>query len=318
MTLTTVIKRSIRKTVHTVPVLAPSRTVKHRRGRKRHETLNASLRRQYLDNLEYLKPNTLEARHLHELQELGCTILEGFFAREVDEIRKAFESELASGANILTGDISTFDHAYRQTLADTLYHIAAAANLVYHPTILKITAAYKQQIPVYYGRAYRTLPMPEPLGSSFLHRDGYGDFTIFVLLEDVGPENGAGVYVRRSHDYNFKSNIPFSFDERHVGDVYRNPDDWLVYGGSAGSVVIADTTGYHKGPVWPTFGDSDNRARDVLHWVAVGLDAPVTEDGSRMKVRLRQETLSAMSPLQKAFLENVDVVHEQANDVAST
>jgi hypothetical protein len=311
MTLPTVIKRSIRKTIHAVPILAPSRTVKHWRGHKHHEEVNAPLRKQYLDQLGLLTLNPEEARHLRELKELGCTILDGFFAKEIGAIKATFESELASGAHILTGEISTFDHAYRQTLADTLYHIPAAANLVYHPTILKITANYKRQIPVYYGRAYRTLPMPEPLGSSFLHRDAYGDFTIFVLLEDVGPKNGAGVYVRRSHDYSFKSNIPYSFDERHVGDVYRNPDDWLVYGGSAGSVVIVDTTGYHKGPVWPRFGDAENRSRDTLHWVGVGLDAPVTEDGSRMKVRLRQETVGAMSPLQKAFLANVDVVHDE-------
>jgi hypothetical protein len=310
MALPTFAMRSIRKLIHTVPVLAPQRTFKHWRGYKHFKQANAPLHRQFLDHLDLLELSPLEARHLDNLREQGCTILDGFFAAEVGAIKEAFDTEIASGTNILNGDISTFDHEYRQTLSDTLYHIPLAAELMYHPTLLKIAAHYKKQIPIYYGRAYRTIPMPEPLGSSSLHRDGYGDFTIFVFLEDVGPHNGAGMYVRRSHDYNFKSNIPYSFDERHVRDVYGRAEDWLTYCGSAGSVVIADTTGYHKGPVWPRFGDPANRSRDTLHWVCVGLDAPITGGDGNMKIRLRPETVQAMSPLQKAFLTNVEVVQD--------
>lgn len=308
--LPTFVKLSIRKTIHTVPILAPQRTIKHRIDRKKVDEINAPINKQFLDHSEKMELNSLEQQHLQELRAQGCTIINGFFAAEIGAIKEAFDAQIASSQYIVTGEVSTFDHAYRQTLVDTLYHIPAAASLMYHPTLLKVMACYKKQIPVYYGRVYRTLPMPKPLGSSLLHRDGYGDFTIFVFLEDVGPENGAGYYVRRSHDYHFKSNIPYSFDERHIRDVYRDPEDWLIYAGAAGSVVIADTTGYHKGPVWPRFGDPANRSRDTLHWVGVGLNAPATPDGSRVKVRLRPETVSMMTPLQRAFLKNVDVLQD--------
>ncbi|NKC11586.1 MAG: hypothetical protein GKR94_05085 [Gammaproteobacteria bacterium] len=265
----------------------------------------------YREHASEFELNAFEEEQLLRLRKDGCVVLDGFFKNEVDIVRQQFERELVDGSHIVTGNLSTFDHQYRCTLTDTLYHIPAAASLVYHETILRITAAYKCQIPVYYGRAYRTDPMPEPSASSLIHRDAHGDFTIFVFLEPVSLHNGAGVYVRGSHDYCWKSNIPYSCDEKHVRDVFTDAKDWLSYEGSAGTVVIADTTGYHKGPVWQRFGDARNRSRDVLHWVALGVEDNGRREGQRTTVRLRPETVDSFESLQRHFLSGIELATQE-------
>jgi hypothetical protein len=307
MQVATLLKKTIRALVHTIPIMAPYRTWFHYNGKQSTKRLNCEHRRKYKENEDLFVLDNFEKDRLNELKTDGYTVLEGFFSEQVGDLRVKLSQFIDNDQNIISGDISTFDHKYRITLADTLYNIPEFTSLAYHESILKITAAYKEEIPVYYGRAYRTLPTPEPKGSSFLHRDGYGDFTIFVFLEDVGSTNGSGTYIRGSHNYNFKSNIPFSWDERHIRDVYNNDFDWVTYGGKAGTVLIADTTGYHKGPCWEHYGDPGNSSRDVLHWVGVGMNAPAATENGGIKMKLKKGTVESLTPIQKLFLTNDNV-----------
>jgi Phytanoyl-CoA dioxygenase (PhyH) len=105
---------------------------------------------------------------------------------------------------------------------------------------------------------WRNLPTPLPPRSSQLwHRDLPEDFFIlklFVYLEDCGEKNGPFTYLAGTHG---KGDRRFELPAQDDGQTKRSSDDALgeagvldrmrVCTGRAGSVVFADTIGYHKG-----------------------------------------------------------------------
>jgi Phytanoyl-CoA dioxygenase (PhyH) len=105
---------------------------------------------------------------------------------------------------------------------------------------------------------WRNLPTPLPPRSSQLwHRDLPEDFFIlklFVYLEDCGEANGPFTYLAGTHG---KGDRRFQLPAQDDGQTKRSSDDALreagvidrmrVCSGKAGSVVFADTVGYHKG-----------------------------------------------------------------------
>ena len=103
--------------------------------------------------------------------------------------------------------------------------------------------------------------------SQKFHRDPgiRGCLKVFVYLTDVGEGDGAFTYIRNTHTYGKFCNF---FKQRFfgVGGVYPDdadirkifePKDIYEVLGDAGTVIIADTTGIHKG------GLSVNRAREM-------------------------------------------------------
>ncbi len=295
------IKGILRKIIHAIPIHAFFRKLKHdvkmRRARKRRQHL--------IDLYEIVSDEIVltfeEQSWLKQLKRDGFILLDGFFDKKlIEQIRNRLSEEIEDGRRLEKPGRSTYDHKYRQVLKDTLVHIPAVANLVFDHRILRLIAAYKRLIPVYYGRAYRTEPMPERLGSSYMHRDGYGDFTVIVFLHDITEMEGAGYYIRGTHGYGFRGNIPISQDERHVEDAYPKCDI-VRYGGSAGTVLIADTTGYHKGPVWPVFGAQENGSRDVIHWVAIEPQDEISADASDVRLRIPASIYDSFDRLQRTF-----------------
>jgi hypothetical protein len=104
---------------------------------------------------------------------------------------------------------------------------------------------------------WRNLPTDAPPKLSQLwHRD-YDDvinLKLFVYLSDVGPESGPFVFAPGT-----QPGGPRKIEEWHrLSDEDMEKvipsSDWLVCTGKAGTVVLADTCGYHKGGK-PTVGD---------------------------------------------------------------
>jgi hypothetical protein len=105
---------------------------------------------------------------------------------------------------------------------------------------------------------WRNLPTPLPPRSSQLwHRDLPEDYFIlkmFVYLEDCGETNGPFTYLVGTHG---KGDRRFQLPATDDGQTMRSNDDALAAAGVldrvrrntgvAGSVVFADTIGYHKG-----------------------------------------------------------------------
>jgi hypothetical protein len=70
---------------------------------------------------------------------------------------------------------------------------------------------------------------------------------MFVYLTDVGPLNGAHVYVPRSHREKPKELLHGDrLADQHVASFFP-PEGWRTITGQRGTVFFADTAGFHKG-----------------------------------------------------------------------
>jgi len=97
---------------------------------------------------------------------------------------------------------------------------------------------------------WRNVPTPDPPKLSQLwHRD-YDDainLKLFVYLTDVGPDSGPFAFAPGTQPGGQR---PISIRDRVDDDEMARlvpRDEWVVATGEAGTVVLADTCGYHKG-----------------------------------------------------------------------
>lgn len=133
------------------------------------------------------------------------------------------------------------------------------ARLALNPRALQIVDDYLQC----YARlnhydVWLNTPNPgEPTGSQLWHRDdgSHSMMKMYILLNDVTIQNGAFVYLLGSHPGGPLSTI--EVPSVHDGRTLRSDDDatrraasdgeWFTASGPAGSVILADTRGFHKG-----------------------------------------------------------------------
>lgn len=122
--------------------------------------------------------------------------------------------------------------------------------------LLEIVAAYLGMWPALHSiGGWLNYPTDEPASLSQLWHHDPEDLKIikvFIYLEDVGEENGPFTYVPGTHP--FGPNVPKArtqHDKRRVGDEQFTevfpPNMWRVCTGPAGTMILADTLGYHRG-----------------------------------------------------------------------
>lgn len=93
----------------------------------------------------------------------------------------------------------------------------------------------------------------EPSSTQLWHRDGddYMNLKIFTYLTDVDELHGPFTFIPGSQPLGFRHIEPESSKFGRTNDAqmtaHVNSDQWEVCTGPAGSVVFADTCGYHKG-----------------------------------------------------------------------
>jgi hypothetical protein len=158
-------------------------------------------------------------------------------------------------------DPSGYCHMYslRGAAAWEVTRSDAQARIALNPRVLQIVNDYLQC----YARlnhydVWLNTPNPgEPTGSQLWHRDDgtHSMVKMYVLLNDVTIQNGAFVYVLGSHPGGPLSAI--EVPSVHDGRTLRSEDDatrgtapdaeWFTAGGPPGTVILADTRGYHKG-----------------------------------------------------------------------
>lgn len=113
---------------------------------------------------------------------------------------------------------------------------------------------------------------------------------VLVYLNDVGIEGGPFVYVRGSHLKKFSGWLK---SHRYDDDKIRNnyaPDDIKTICGSKGDVIIANTSGIHKG-LHPTKVD-----RYIL---VTSLNAQPEFGGSGGKFKISNDSIRSLSEFQK-------------------
>ena len=126
--------------------------------------------------------------------------------------------------------------------------------LALDPALLAIASQYLGMRP--YLRTidvWLNYPTPgEASETQLWHRDSDDlmNLKVFIYLSDVGIEQGPFCYVPGSHPKGQRRVSPESSGGRTTDDQMRahaGEAEWRFCTGPAGSVVLADTTGFHKG-----------------------------------------------------------------------
>jgi ectoine hydroxylase-related dioxygenase (phytanoyl-CoA dioxygenase family) len=133
-----------------------------------------------------------------------------------------------------------------------------------------------------------------PTDTQLWHRDedDYSTLKVFVYLTDVGESNGPFCFVPRSHprDRDLAELTGYrDQDEQMAACVPRA--EWLTCTGNAGTIIIADTRGYHRG-LQPRTG---HRALLTLQYTSGRPTYPP-------RVRVRGSHPTSLSPAQYAAL----------------
>ena len=231
--------------------------------------------------------------NLHLLRTQGIAHLGRIFdARQMAEIRRHLDACPCFAAHVATksdGVERTVDQcaalggqgAYRLPDIIQAPYLIELAN---RDDILSLMEAYLGCVPsIYSMNAFWTFPDPPALipGLQTYHRD-HDDFrfcTMFVFLTDTAPGDGAHFYVRGSHrvdlvERRLKAKAPESAamhlqalfaKSAAIADATVDLMDPQIdtVSGPAGTVLLEDTLGLHKGQV--------PKAPRLLAWIRYGL-----------------------------------------------
>lgn len=123
--------------------------------------------------------------------------------------------------------------------------------VVAHPRLLSVVMQAMSIVPVYRGHWLRqSRVVPTPVDNLCWHRDGEDPrylIKLFVYLNDVSADNGAHAYVKGSH----RVVNPGRFSKTRFTDeeilTTFGSEAQVVHAGPAGTVILEDTRGYHRG-----------------------------------------------------------------------
>lgn len=140
-------------------------------------------------------------------------------------------------------------------ISQPLVAIPALSKIVFDTELLGIAAAYLEAIPVIsYAKLTTSFPNDIPEVDTQLWHADYGSYRIvkaIVYLTDASPNNGPFSYAVQSHRRRFDGwDKQSRFTDEDIQGHYQTE----LCLGLAGDVIIADTTGFHRGlkPLdWP-------------------------------------------------------------------
>lgn len=127
--------------------------------------------------------------------------------------------------------------------------------LALDPKLLEIVSKYLGMWPQLHaiGGWIHFPTADSPKKSQLWHRDPE-DFSItkvFIYLNDVGPDAGPFSYVPGTQPFGKRNRKTSKKPEKHITDEEMSKqhpsDSWLVCTGPAGTMILADTVGFHRG-----------------------------------------------------------------------
>jgi hypothetical protein len=191
------------------------------------------------------------------------------YEEAAEEAHRRYHERLREDADAQSGSKETF----LTKLGDPSYALDHPfARIATHPRALAIVNGYlKLQSTLRALDVWHTHPTPGPaIQTQLWHRDGDDvvNMKMFVYFSDVTRGAGPLCYARGTHPYGSRRELPAgdeqarSTDEQ-MADVAPE-SEWTFCEGKAGTVVFADTCGYHK-QVKP---ESDERMLLVAHYVS--------------------------------------------------
>ena len=289
------------------------------------------------NNISLFKLNEFETKHLNDLNENGYTVINDLFSDElidtIDEKADKLFKDLKikdSGYNVSHGRIPTLRgftyeelEAFEQniTLEDPFLNIPEDVEIFFNESILKIVTNYLGYIPSHGADIFRNFPQEEPIESSNFHKDSddHDVVQVFVYLIDIDGKRGPLTYVPNSHRHDAKSCVPrtnYDLDsteiygrvsDEEVEKVYPRKD-WVTFYGKKATVAIADVNGFHKGPNWDEFGNSENKHRDTIRFTLRGRSFEKSNASPANIEKIYKADVDNMSDMQKLFLNSYEII----------
>ena len=196
----------------------------------------------------------------------GSTAL---FDEAAVEVQRRYERVAAVDESAEAGSKATF----LTKLGDESYSIGHPfARIALDSRALSVANAYlRLRATLRALDVWHTHPTPGPaIQTQLWHRDGDDvvNVKMFVYFTDVKLGAGPLCYARGTHPYGARRELPEGDEQARSNDEQMRevvPDDaWTLCEGKPGTVVFADTCGYHK-QVKP---ESDERMLLVAHYVS--------------------------------------------------
>lgn len=277
-----------------------------------------------------LEMNEFEARQVDALRNNGFALISQFFPPSLidrvyaaaDSMFRNLEIDLGRAYSVQTGQRRSLEGLSYEELAssekmialsDPLVNIPEVLEISFHSSILKIAANFLGYIPpLYRVTVVRDFPHNRPLHSSNFHKDNdeADSLQIFIYLVDIDDTRGPLVYIPGSNHYDARSCRPrLSRDLGLAGNDGRISDEevarvypaesWAILRTGRGSIAAIHGNGIHKGPAWPSPGDSENKPRTAIKLDLHGFKSGTIRD--MRENRIRKSDYERMNALQKLF-----------------
>jgi hypothetical protein len=191
------------------------------------------------------------------------------FDEAAAEVDRRYESRPSEDASAEAGSKGTF----LTKLGDPSYDLSHVfARIALHPRALSIANGYLGLRSTLRALdVWHTHPTPGPaIQTQLWHRDADDvvNVKMFVYFTDVRLGAGPLSYARGTHPFGSRRELPEGDEQARSTDeqlaAVAGEDTWTLCEGSPGTVVFADTCGYHK-QVKP---ESDERMLVVAHYVS--------------------------------------------------
>lgn len=235
----------------------------------------------WTDYFQDIKPTT--DYDIEHLKTNGYMILRNHFdVRELYNLVNADFNKLTTGNPVRTKnvllDYPTKDIAFNQPIID-------------------ICNTYYQHIPFLSNINIKRNFASRPQVTETLkyHEDPEADklIKVFIYLNDVDINHGPFTYVRGSHKLkipNNKSKIRWTDDEI---EAFYGKDNIHHLTGSAGDVIIADTSGFHKG----LHLKEDQRTMLTLYYLSEKVKIKPSQVEAKMSTQMYNELSVALKPV---------------------
>jgi Phytanoyl-CoA dioxygenase (PhyH) len=191
------------------------------------------------------------------------------FDEAAAEVQRRYEARPQEDGDVAAGSKGTF----LTKLGDPSYDVDHVfARIALHPRALAVANGYlKLRSTLRALDVWHTHPTAGPaIQTQLWHRDGDDvvNAKMFVYFTDVRRSAGPLVYAKGTHPYGSSRELPERDEQARSTDEQLREvapeSDWVLCEGAPGTVVFADTCGYHKQPK----PESDERLLLVSHYVS--------------------------------------------------